>query len=146
MASQEYLMDILSMLLKYHDKIRHSVEDGLKYKMRPRRKPRPRKRLDRDRTCRPLITFFQVSRKLAVLRQPEEATSAEASPTHGAAAVWLRVEIWALNADAAEAGHRCSALLPTREIAGQGIRVLGATERAPWIRIRGLRAAHLRSA
>jgi len=29
MASEKYLMDILSMLLKYHDKIGHSVEDVL---------------------------------------------------------------------------------------------------------------------
>ena len=45
----------------------------------------------------------------------------------------LRMVIRALDADAADAGHCCPALLPTRVIAGQGIRVLAATERAPWI-------------
>src|SRR5258708_16232319 len=65
---------------------------------------------------------------------------------------WLRqrcclpMVIRALDAKAADAEHCCPALLPARVITGQAIRVLGATERAPRIRIRRLRAANLRFA
>ena len=55
----------------------------------------------------------------------------------------LRMIVWALDAVSADAGHRCPALLPTRVIAGQGIRASFATERAPRIRVRRLRAANL---
>src|SRR6266403_5626748 len=58
----------------------------------------------------------------------------------------LRMVIWTLNAVSADAGHCCPALLPTRVVAGQGIRVLGATERAPWIGVGRLRIANLRLA
>ena len=55
----------------------------------------------------------------------------------------LRMIVWALDAVSADAGHRCPALLPTRVIAGQGVRASFATERAPRIRVRRLRAANL---
>src|SRR5258707_15047615 len=58
----------------------------------------------------------------------------------------LRMVIRARDAKAADAQHCCPALLPTRVVAGQGIRVLGATERAPWIRVSRLRVANLRFA
>jgi len=58
----------------------------------------------------------------------------------------LPMVIRALDAKAADAEHCCPALLPARVITGQAIRVLGATERAPRIRIRRLRAANLRFA
>src|SRR5262249_17216621 len=72
------------------------------------------------------------------------AGAGAASSTRGAATAWLRVVIWALDAEAADAEYCGPALLPTRVIAGHCIRVLGAPERATWIRIRGLRTAHLR--
>ena len=55
----------------------------------------------------------------------------------------LRMIVWALDAVSADPGHRCPALLPTCVIAGQGIRASFATERAPRIRVRRLRAANL---
>jgi len=58
----------------------------------------------------------------------------------------LLMIIRACDTEPADTGHCCPALLPTRVIAGQGIRAPGATERAPWIRVSRLRVADSRVA